>query len=121
MSGYLLATLCCLPAPPSTDTCLGSLDELLCGRVLVFLVAPPRPEGRGLQGPAVREAEDPGLGQWAGVDGVQVHGGLLLALPSREKSHSCTREKEKTSLTVKSNNVVGYVSLWWWWWGGNDL
>lgn len=63
-------------------THLCSLDELLSSCLLVLLMSPPGSEGGGLQGPAKGEGEDPGCGQRAVVDGIQVDTSLLLALTS---------------------------------------
>jgi len=57
---------------------LGAFDELLGGGFLVVQLSFPGVEGGGLQGTAVGEGQGPGLGQGAGVDGVEVHAGLLL-------------------------------------------
>lgn len=53
-------------------TYLGSFDKLLSCIFLILLVAPPGPERRRLQGSAEGESEDPGFGQRAVVNGVQV-------------------------------------------------
>lgn len=64
---------------------LGALDELLGGGLLVAELPFPCLQGRGLQGAAVGEGERPGLGQGAGVDGVEVDTGLLLRLAARQE------------------------------------
>lgn len=61
---------------------LCSFDELLSGRLLVLFMTPPGSEGGRLQSPAEGEGQDPGFGQGAVVDGVEVDGGLLFALTS---------------------------------------
>lgn len=67
---------------------LGALDELLGGGLLAVELSSPGVEGRGLQGAAVGEGQGPGLGQRAGVDGVQVDAGLLFGLAARQEGHS---------------------------------
>lgn len=61
---------------------LCSLDELLSSRLLVLLMASPGSEGGRLQGSAKGERQDPGCGQGAVVDGVEVDRCLLFALSS---------------------------------------
>lgn len=68
---------------------LCSLDELLSSCLLVLLMSPPGSEGGRLQGSAKGEGQDPGRGQRAVVDGVQVDRSLLFALTSGEKSYPC--------------------------------
>lgn len=67
---------------------LGALDEFLGGGLLVVELSSPGSKGRGLQGAAVGEGQGPGLGQRAGVDGVQVDAGLLFGLATRQEGHS---------------------------------
>ena len=57
---------------------LGPFDELLGGCLLIVQLSFPGVEGRGLQGAAVGEGQSPGLGQGAGIDGVEVNAGVLL-------------------------------------------
>lgn len=59
---------------------LCSLDELLSGSFLVLFMSSPGSECRRLQGSAKGERHDPGFGQGAVVDGIEVDGGLLFAL-----------------------------------------
>lgn len=63
----------------------GSLDIFFLGGLQVFLLSAPGLQGRGLQGSAIREGQGPRLQQGALVDGVEVDGGLLLALASGEE------------------------------------
>lgn len=82
-------------------TDLSTLDELLCGGLLVVLGPAPGVQGRGLQGTSIREGEGPGFVQRAGVDGVQVDGRLLLTLTSREESHTC----QENGTVISPHNV----------------
>lgn len=69
---------CC--GNPGTDLC--PHDKLLSSGLRVLLVSPPGSEGGRLQGSAEGEGQDPGCGQGAVVDGVQVERSLLFALTS---------------------------------------
>lgn len=77
-------------APPHQS----SLDVLLLAGFAVLRLAPPGLQGRGLQGAAEGEGEGPGPVQGALVHGVQVDGGLLLALAARQEGHSWAEETE---------------------------
>lgn len=59
---------------------LGTLDELLSGRLLVALLPLPGVQGGGLQGAAIGEGQRPRLGQGTVVNGIKVHAGLLFRL-----------------------------------------
>ena len=64
---------------------LGALHELSLTLGDVLLLAGPRLEHGGLQGAAVAEGECPGFPAGVFVDGVQIHGGLLLRLTTRQE------------------------------------
>lgn len=53
----------------------------------------PGSECRRLQRSTKGERQDPGFGQRAVVDGIEVDRGFLFALTTREKSHSCVEQK----------------------------
>lgn len=71
------------------QTNLCSLYELLSSNLLVLFMSSPGSERRRLQGSAKGEGEDPGFGQRAVVDGIEVDRGLLFTLTAWEESHSC--------------------------------
>lgn len=62
------------------QTNLCSLYELLSSNLLVLFMSSPGSERRRLQGSAKGEGEDPGFGQRAVVDGIEVDRGLLFTL-----------------------------------------
>lgn len=74
------------------QTYQSSLDELILACLSVLLLAAPGFEGRGLQSTAIREGQGPGPVQGALVHGVQVDGGLLLALATRQEGNAFMRE-----------------------------
>lgn len=76
------------PPPPPPPSYQSSLDVLLLAGLAVLGLAPPGLQGRGLQGAAEGEGEGPGPVQNALVHGVQVDGGLLLALTARQEGDS---------------------------------
>lgn len=63
-------------------------ESFLCG-FLVLSFAQPGRKSRGLKSTAVGEAQFPGAFQRDLVDGVQVEGGLFLALASRQEADAC--------------------------------
>lgn len=67
-----------------------SLDELILACLSILLLSAPGFEGGGLQGTAVWEGQSPGPVQRAHVHGIQVDGGLLLTLATRQESNACT-------------------------------
>ncbi|CAN7987442.1 unnamed protein product [Ixodes pacificus] len=64
---------------------LGPLEELLLAVLDAARLAGPGLEGARLQCTAVAESQGPGLLARVLVDGVQVHGGLLLGLPAGQE------------------------------------
>lgn len=67
-------------------TYLGTLHEFLLASLHILVLAAPSPQHRGLESTPVAEGEGPGLlGHHTLVDGVQVHGGLLLRLAAGEE------------------------------------
>lgn len=66
----------------SRQAYLCSPDKLLSSCLLVLLMSSPGSEGGRLQGTAKGERQDPGGGQRAVVDGVEVDRCLLFALTS---------------------------------------
>lgn len=68
---------------------LCSLDELLSGSFLILFMSSPGSERRCLQGSTKGKRHDPGFGQRAVVDGIEVDRGLLFTLTAWEKSYSC--------------------------------
>lgn len=81
---------------PASPPYQSSLDVLLLAGLAVLRLAPPGLQGRGLQGAAEGEGEGPGPVQRALVHGVQVDGGLLLALTARQEGDSFGEGKERS-------------------------
>lgn len=80
------------------QTYQSSLDKLFLACLSILLLATPGFEGRSLQGTAIREGQGPGPVQRALVHGVQVDGGLLLTLATREEGNTCTGKAESSSV-----------------------
>lgn len=87
------------PLHPTAPPHQSSLDVLLLAGLAILRLAPPGLQGRGLQGAAEGEGQGPGPVQGALVHGVQVDGGLLLALAARQEGHSWG---EGTERSIKS-------------------
>lgn len=87
------------PSRPAPTSHQSSLDVLLLAGLAVLRFAPPGLQGRGLQGAAEGEGQGPGPLQGALVHGVQVDGGLLLALTARQEGHSCGVGTEVSKVT----------------------
>lgn len=67
-----------------------SLDELFLAFFSILFIATPGFKGRGLQGTSIWEGQGPGLVQMALVYGIQIDGGLLLTLATRQESDAFT-------------------------------
>lgn len=66
------------------------LDELFLAFFSIFFIATPGFKGRGLQGTSIWEGQGPGPVQRALVHGIQIDGGLLLTLATRQESDALT-------------------------------
>lgn len=67
-----------------------SLDELFLAFFPILFMATPGFKGRGLQGTSIWEGQGPGPVQRALVHGIQIDGGLLLTLATRQESDALT-------------------------------
>lgn len=73
-------------------------------------MSPPGSEGGGLQGSAEGEGQDPGSGQGAVVDGVEVDRGLLLALTSGQKRDPCGARTSSPGFSPEGGSGWGHGS-----------
>ncbi len=82
-----------------SETYLGPGAESLLCSCLVGCFALPGCKSRGLECTAVREGQLPGAVERHLVNGIQVNGGLLFTLATREEADAC-EDKESSFLVI---------------------
>lgn len=91
-----------MDTPHPLQTHLGpGAESFLCSG-LVGSFAQPGGKGRGLECAAIREGQLPGPVEGCLVDGIQIEGGLLLTLTSRQEADAW---QEGTNVRVVWHNL----------------